>query len=485
MYDFIVIGSGYGGLAIASLLAKEGYRVLILESHIAIAGCASFLKRKDFLFDVGATTFSGVRSNQPLGILFNNLNIKSKLQKVDPGLIIKNINGNIIRHAGKEAWIEEASRVFNSSNQKKFWEKIFKIDSTAWEFSRNNYKLPPQTFGDYMSAVKPSNLKAIGLLPAFFQNVQHAIEKYNVAGNRNFLKFLDEQLLITTQNTRFEAPFLTSAMGLAYPSETYYPYGGMYKPADLIKNRFLEFGGEILFKQTVTDIKQSNDGYKITTDKGKAYLSKSVVSNIPIWNMAKITHGKIRQYFSRQADYFDSAWGAFVLNFAIETNVDLPTTYYQIHTDKQIPYCNALSFFVTFSMKDDIERAPKGWKTITISTHTDVDNWLNISKDEYAKRKSAATEFILQQFDKSFPELKDSAKMYLLTATPETFEFFTNRHKGFVGGIPHSIKKSILKMPPNQTPFKNLYMVGDTVFPGQGTPAVIQGALNVFKRITD
>jgi phytoene dehydrogenase-like protein len=28
-------------------------------------------------------------------------------------------------------------------------------------------------------------------------------------------------------------------------------------------------------------------------------------------------------------------------------------------------------------------------------------------------------------------------------------------------------------------------MVGDTVFPGQGTPAVILGALNVSKRIMD
>lgn len=485
MYDFIVIGSGYGGLSIAALLAKEGFKVLILESHITIAGCASFFKRKEFLFDVGATTFSGVRPDQPLGILFNELNIQPKLKKVDPGLIIKNINGNIIRHADNESWIEEASRVFNSSNQRQFWEKIFKIDSTAWEFNRSNYKLPPQTVGDYMSAVKPSNLKAIGLLPAFFQNVQYAIEKYNVAENRNFLKFLDEQLLITTQNTRFDAPFLTSAMGLAYPSETYYPYGGMYKPADLIKSRFLEFGGEILFKQNVTDIKHSGDENKITTDKGKVYFSKSLVSNIPIWNMAKITNGKIRQYFSRQADYFDSAWGAFVLNFAIETNEDLLTTYYQIHTDKQIPYCNALSFFVTFSMKDDLERAPRGWKTVTISTHTDVRNWLNLGKDEYEIRKSAATEFILRQFDKSFPELRESKKMYLLSATPETFEFFTNRHKGFVGGIPHSINKSILKMPPNQTPFKNLYMVGDTVFPGQGTPAVVQGALNVFKRITN
>ncbi len=72
---------------------------------------------------------------------------------------------------------------------------------------------------------------------------------------------------------------------------------------------------------------------------------------------------------------------------------------------------------------------------------------------------------------------------YLLSGTPSTYEFYTGRFNGFVGGIPHSVKKNLLRMPPNKTPFTNLYMVGDTVFPGQGIPAVVLGALNTVNRI--
>jgi len=37
--DFVVIGSGMGGLTVASLLARAGYRVTVLEAHTYPGGC--------------------------------------------------------------------------------------------------------------------------------------------------------------------------------------------------------------------------------------------------------------------------------------------------------------------------------------------------------------------------------------------------------------------------------------------------------------
>ena len=53
MYDFIVVGAGYGGISTAAFLAKESQNILLLESHSKIGGCASFYERKEFIFDVG------------------------------------------------------------------------------------------------------------------------------------------------------------------------------------------------------------------------------------------------------------------------------------------------------------------------------------------------------------------------------------------------------------------------------------------------
>ena len=58
--------------------------VKLLEAHTVSGGCASYFKRKNFIFDVGATTLSGIQKHQPLGKLIANLNLEDiKLKKMD------------------------------------------------------------------------------------------------------------------------------------------------------------------------------------------------------------------------------------------------------------------------------------------------------------------------------------------------------------------------------------------------------------------
>lgn len=486
MYDYIVIGSGYGGVSAAALLAQQGFSVLILESHVAIGGCASFFKRKGFTFDVGATTLSGVLDNQPLGKLFNKLNVKPNLKKLDPGMIVflKDKNRKITRYANKDQWIKESEKQFGG-NQKEFWNKIYSLESKSWNLIADNYRLPPQDITDLIHLAKPSNFKYLKLIPGLIQPLKSLIKKYDLDKNKEFVNFVDEQLLISTQNTSTLAPYLTSSIGLAYPSETYYPYGGIYKPLELLLDTFKAKGNEIKFKEKVTNVINKDGSYEVTTSRGNTYQAKGIISNIPIWNMAKITQGGIQEYFKNKSSSFNTAWGAFTLYFAVENNVPLETAYYQIHSRKPLPFASSKSFFVSFSLADDYEKAPEGWRTVTISTHTKTDEWENISEEEYNKRKEELENAIIEEFDYFFPEMKIKEKLYVNSGTPNTFEFFTGRHKGFVGGIPHTIKKSILQLPPNVSPFDNFYMVGDTVFPGQGTPAVVLGALNVVERIKD
>ena len=58
-YDVLVVGAGIGGLTAAALLAKRGYRVLVVEQHYLPGGCASIFRRQGFTFDVGASLFFG------------------------------------------------------------------------------------------------------------------------------------------------------------------------------------------------------------------------------------------------------------------------------------------------------------------------------------------------------------------------------------------------------------------------------------------
>ena len=51
--DAVVVGAGLGGLVAASLLARHGRRVVVVEQHSVAGGCATIFRRRGYEFDVG------------------------------------------------------------------------------------------------------------------------------------------------------------------------------------------------------------------------------------------------------------------------------------------------------------------------------------------------------------------------------------------------------------------------------------------------
>ncbi len=483
MKKAIVIGAGYGGLTTAALLQNRGVPTTLLEAHSYVGGCASFFRRKNFLFDVGATTFSGLLPHQPLGKLFLELKIQPKFLKLDPGMIIFQDGKEIFRYASLQDWIFECEKKFGKQGQRDFWEIIYRINQSAWKFLSENSNFSNSSIFEFIKLIKISNLSNFKLLLQSFQTIKNLLQKLKIQ-NEKFENFLQEQLLITTQSTIEQAPLLTAAMGLAYPSETYYPMGGMYKPAQEILNHFLMKGGNFYKNTQVVRItKTHSKEYVVTTKENKKFEGEIVVCNLPIWNIPQITEGEIANYYTKLSHKYPTAPAAFVINFGVNVLSNLPTCYYQIHSQNPIPYCNANAFFVSLSHKEDRERALENQASVTISIHTHPKDWYGLSKEQYLQRKNEVVQVILNKFDSYFQNHLGSEKYFLSSGSPKTFEDYTLRHKGYVGGIPHTVKPHLFQMPSSISPFFGFYLVGDTVFPGQGTPAVVYSALCLVEKI--
>lgn len=73
-WDVIVIGSGMGGLGVASLLgAKLGKRVLVLERHYTAGGFTHTFRRPGFEWDVGVHYIGQATSPTGLGAMFRDV----------------------------------------------------------------------------------------------------------------------------------------------------------------------------------------------------------------------------------------------------------------------------------------------------------------------------------------------------------------------------------------------------------------------------
>lgn len=126
--------------------------------------------------------------------------------------------------------------------------------------------------------------------------------------------------------------------------------------------------------------------------------------------------------------------------------------------------------------------SPKQERVLNISTHTDPEKWFRLNGD-YDQIKKAAENQILKILKKRWPYFRDAEIKLSFSGTPITWSNWVFRRKGRVGGLPQSMGRSILDWSPNKTPFKGLYLAGDTVYPGQGIPGVTLSGINVYHRI--
>lgn len=154
----------------------------------------------------------------------------------------------------------------------------------------------------------------------------------------------------------------------------------------------------------------------------------------------------------------------------------------QIVVDPEAALGEGNSVFLSASDREDLSRAPAGYRALTVSTHTAVEEWWRLfhtDPDGYAARKAAYTEKVLQAIERAIPGVRAAADL-ILPGTPVTFERFTRRPLGMVGGFPQT---SLFRARGPETGIKNAWLVGDSVFPGQSTAGVTLGAIRVANEV--
>jgi phytoene dehydrogenase-like protein len=135
-------------------------------------------------------------------------------------------------------------------------------------------------------------------------------------------------------------------------------------------------------------------------------------------------------------------------------------------------------FMFSASPAWDSERAPAGKRAVTVSLYTNAADWFAYHTDEseHETQDQEMLEACWTRLHAALPELGAGAEVFE-TATPRTYYEQTRRKLGMTGGIPQTLANSGANSFTHRTPFPHLYLVGDTVFPGNGLAAVTLSAL--------
>jgi C-3',4' desaturase CrtD len=461
MKKTIVVGAGGGGIASALLASLRGEEVTLLEAHENVGGCASWFDRKDFNFDVGATTLSGLSPGEPLYQLFSRINSFPPVEQIDPGMVIHLSSGKVIHYYSDfEKWMQELEKNFPNLKHRPFWKLVHSLNQKAWGLLENLSAFPFSSPTDLWQILKAP--KYFTLYPFLLVSTELILKRYNL-DRPEYLELLNGILLISAQTEAPHVPFLIGAMALAYPATTYAPKGGMKGFMQFLESECQKRNIEIKTNAKVQSIYQHE--VKLMQETLEA---ERLILNLTRWDLPELFRHEEKEKLKFEMKQNKEAWGAFTLYFACPKATE--NLYQQVHLNHPL----VKNYFISFSSPADRFRSPEGWQCVTISTHIEAYQWFLMNKEDYKINKTNIQNLILNDFKQRFGvrELK-----YLTSGTPRTFERYTGRKTGFVGGLPFLYGMNPWNLIGHQTPLNEVYRVGDTTFPGQGIVGVVAGAL--------
>jgi len=207
------------------------------------------------------------------------------------------------------------------------------------------------------------------------------------------------------------------------------------------------------------------------------------LGNLTPWALEKLLGEAAPTSLRREVKRRSPMWGAFVMYVGLDAGiVNQSLTHHQVVMDVNKKLGEGNSVFISLSPLGDEKRAPQGFRTATLSTHTSVLDWDKLHRENpeaYEERKAKYAEKLLDAAERALPGFRKAAKL-ILPGTPHTYETFTRRPLGMVGGFPQT---SLLHARSPRTGIENLWLVGDSIFPGQSTAGVTLGAMRVAKLI--
>jgi phytoene dehydrogenase-like protein len=253
--------------------------------------------------------------------------------------------------------------------------------------------------------------------------------------------------------------------------------GGMYGFWRRFVAHYRRLGGQLRVGTAVAAIRGKEGDFTLETRRGP-FRALRVVSALPAQLTARIGAPEVvealRPYLRRDENDLGGALVVF-LGVPEEEVTGHAFTHHQLLQSYDAPLGDGNNMFISVSSAGDVESAPAGHRAVMISTHCELAAWEALPDLDYEVRKSDAGKRLLSLARKVYPNLGNAALVHEV-ATPRTYERFTRRPRGAVGGVRLTLRNSNQHAIPHDIGLPGFWICGDTTWPGLGTVACVLGS---------
>lgn len=478
-YDAAVIGAGFGGLGAALTLAERGARVILLEALAYPGGCASTFTRGGFRFESGATLFSGLAPDQLFGAWIARHGLDVTVDWIDPLIELRAPGLRLLVGRDRAAFVDSLCALPGAPAERvrAFFEHQRRVADTLWGLFNDPALLPPlgvRALVRHLARVP----RYAALLPLLGRPLEAVLARFGLLGFAPLRHYLDGLCQITVQCgvAEAEAPFAMAAMDY-YWRGTGHVRGGIGELARALAGAVDRLGGEVRMPSRVKALAEVPGGFLLRTRTGDV-RARNVLANLLPQDLCTLL-GKepgALPAMDRLATEVSEGWGAAMLYLVARApeGASPHPHHIEIVSDPGAPFIEGNHLFVSISGEMDPGRAPPGCRTITVSTHVPLRAQRALLASEQGAYIGGIQARMREGIAALAPEWS-AGIVHAMTGSPRTFQRFTGRSSGAVGGIPRRAGlRNYLSAGPRPV-LPGLWLIGDTVFPGQSTLATALG----------
>ncbi len=485
-FDVVVVGAGLGGLSAATLMARAGKRVLLLERHNVPGGYATSFVRGRFEFEISLHELSGVGNEQDQGPVLKLLNgcgvaerveflpIQEFYRSVFPDLDItiplgrENFEAVLCDRFPGEA---EGIRRF-SSIMFKFAEEALKANRLGMKAVMQNpgeFPTLMANFGKSLSQVLNPEVKdqraraVLGQIWGYFCQPPAKLSFTIYAlGVVSYLKFGPSHIKGKSQALSQAFVNVIEECG----SEVWLNNGA---------KRILTEGGRV--RGVLADDNTEIHCPYVVSNANPVTTCLDLIGpeNVPDYYLRRLgaaTAGASTFNVYLGLDCPVEALGLKVHENFVNADYDLDGQFERL---KQGLHVEPTGTVVTAYNVADPDFSPPGSSSVVLTLISLPDHWLKLSPSEYVAAKNEVADKVIRLAERVVPGLRDHIEV-MEVATPLTNMRYTANPGGSIIGFNETFQGTGLNRMPVRGPLDGLYFASAWVNIGGGyEPAIFSG----------
>ena len=456
MKTCVIIGGGIGGLVSGALLAKEGYKVTVLEKNAIIGGGLQTFKRHGVSFPTGMHIFGGFQEGGNMRKLFEYLGVMDQIALRRMGeeasdvvtLIDESMTYRLPQ--GKEQFITYLSSMFPTEKEqiKAYIDKLFELSEEENLFHLRETPADHTTHSD-----------------DFLGSVERLRNQYITEPKlKELLGYLSSLFGGDEQTT---PAYIHALLSTLHINGTYQFVGESQQLADALEKVIENAGGQVITNEEVVRIAVENrQVLGVFTKNGKCYQAENYISDVhPDVLLRIIDDGAFPMAFKNRVSEIPETVSSFKVFIKFKEGAFPYLNHaHFLHAQQKSTWPREL-MFVTPPQENQGDFA----QTMVIISSMEfgqVMRWENTRTshrgEAYESWKQAMTDKVLDRMESLYPDFRDKIE-FAFASSPLTIRDYYGNKEGSNYGFQKDSRNLMLSQMSVTTKVKNHFLTGQNV----------------------